>query len=52
MKKAVRKTGDYGIGIMIHSVHMTDDVRAGPITIGPARYGRAPRLTVHALLAK
>ena len=28
MKKAVRKTGDYGIGIMIHSVHMTDDVPA------------------------
>jgi hypothetical protein len=28
MKKIVRKTGDYGIGIMIHSVHMTDDVPA------------------------
>jgi hypothetical protein len=28
MKKTVRKTGDYGIGIMIHSVHMTDDVPA------------------------
>jgi catechol 2,3-dioxygenase-like lactoylglutathione lyase family enzyme len=26
MQKVVRKTGDYGIGIMIHSVHMTDDV--------------------------
>ena len=28
MKKTVRKTGDYGIGIMIHSVHMTDDAGA------------------------
>jgi hypothetical protein len=28
MKKTVRQTGDYGIGIMIHSVHMTDDVPA------------------------
>jgi hypothetical protein len=28
MKKTVRKTADYGIGIMIHSVHMTDDVPA------------------------
>jgi hypothetical protein len=28
MKKTVRTTGDYGIGIMIHSVHMTDDVPA------------------------
>jgi len=28
MKKTPRKTGDYGIGIMIHSVHMTDDVPA------------------------
>src|SRR5258708_13032292 len=26
MDKIVKKTGDYGIGIMIHSVHMTDDV--------------------------
>lgn len=28
MKKAVQKTGDFGIGLMIHSVHMTDDVPA------------------------
>ena len=28
MKKVVQKTGDYGIGMMIHSVHMTDDVPA------------------------
>ena len=28
MQKEVKKTGDYGIGIMIHSVHMTDDVPA------------------------
>jgi hypothetical protein len=28
MQKTVRKTGDYGIGLMIHSVHMTDDVPA------------------------
>ncbi|MDQ7908552.1 hypothetical protein RB614_28880 [Phytohabitans sp. ZYX-F-186] len=26
MEKTVRKTGDFGIGLMIHSVHMTDDV--------------------------
>jgi len=26
MEKTVRKTGDHGIGIMIHVVHMTDDV--------------------------
>lgn len=26
MQKVVTKTGDYGIGIMIHVVHMTDDV--------------------------
>ncbi|MEV4102704.1 hypothetical protein AB0J42_20815 [Nonomuraea sp. NPDC049649] len=26
MQKQVKKTGDYGIGLMIHSVHMTDDV--------------------------
>ena len=26
MQKQVKKTGDYGVGIMIHSVHMTDDV--------------------------
>jgi catechol 2,3-dioxygenase-like lactoylglutathione lyase family enzyme len=26
VQKQIRKTGDYGIGIMIHSVHMTDDV--------------------------
>ena len=26
MKKDIKTTGDYGIGIMIHSVHMTDDV--------------------------
>jgi len=26
MKKVVKKTGDYGIGQMIHVVHMTDDV--------------------------
>ena len=26
MEKQVNKTGDYGVGIMIHSVHMTDDV--------------------------
>ncbi|MGW0590583.1 hypothetical protein [Streptosporangium sp. NPDC002607] len=26
MERAVKKTGDYGIGLMIHSVHMTDDV--------------------------
>jgi hypothetical protein len=28
MRKTVKKTGDYGIGLMIHSVHMTDDVPA------------------------
>src|SRR5262245_24304299 len=28
MQKAVRKTGDFGIGLMIHSVHMTADVPA------------------------
>lgn len=28
MRKTVRTTGDYGLGIMIHSVHMTDDVPA------------------------
>jgi catechol 2,3-dioxygenase-like lactoylglutathione lyase family enzyme len=28
MKKTVKQTGDFGIGIMIHSVHMTDDVPA------------------------
>ena len=26
MERVVRKTGDYGIGLMIHSVHMTDNV--------------------------
>ena len=26
MEKNVRTTGDFGIGLMIHSVHMTDDV--------------------------
>jgi catechol 2,3-dioxygenase-like lactoylglutathione lyase family enzyme len=26
VQKQVKKTGDYGIGLMIHSVHMTDDV--------------------------
>jgi acyl-CoA carboxylase subunit beta len=28
LQKTVAKTGDYGIGLMIHSVHMTDDVPA------------------------
>ena len=28
MKKTVQRTGDFGVGIMIHSVHMTDDVPA------------------------
>jgi catechol 2,3-dioxygenase-like lactoylglutathione lyase family enzyme len=28
LQKTVTKTGDYGIGLMIHSVHMTDDVPA------------------------
>jgi hypothetical protein len=28
VQKQVKKTGDYGIGLMIHSVHMTDDVPA------------------------
>jgi hypothetical protein len=28
MKQQAVKTGDYGIGQMIHSVHMTDDVPA------------------------
>jgi hypothetical protein len=28
VQKVIKKTGDYGIGIMIHSVHMTDDVPA------------------------
>ncbi|GAA1261903.1 hypothetical protein GCM10009677_11880 [Sphaerisporangium rubeum] len=28
MRKQVQKTGDFGIGLMIHSVHMTDDVPA------------------------
>lgn len=27
MQKQVAKTGDFGIGLMIHAVHMTDDVR-------------------------
>jgi hypothetical protein len=26
VRKQVKKTGDFGIGLMIHSVHMTDDV--------------------------
>ena len=26
MRRQPKKTGDYGIGLMIHSVHMTDDV--------------------------
>jgi len=26
VKKAVKKTGDYGIGLMIHAVHVSDDV--------------------------
>ena len=26
MQKEVKKTGDFGMGLMIHSVHMTDDV--------------------------
>ena len=28
VQKSVRKTGEFGIGMMIHSVHMTDDVPA------------------------
>lgn len=28
MEKVVKKSGDYGIGLMIHMVHMTDDVPA------------------------
>jgi catechol 2,3-dioxygenase-like lactoylglutathione lyase family enzyme len=28
MQRQVKKTGDFGIGLMIHSVHMTDDVTA------------------------
>ncbi|WAH97695.1 VOC family protein [Arthrobacter sp. MMS18-M83] len=28
MEKIVKKTGDHGIGLMIHMVHMTDDVPA------------------------
>jgi hypothetical protein len=39
MKKTVRTTGDYGIGIMIHSVHMTDDVP--PSTGSTRRYSAA-----------
>ncbi len=27
MQKPVAKTGDFGIGLMVHAVHMTDDVR-------------------------
>jgi hypothetical protein len=27
VQKQVPKTGDFGIGLMIHAVHMTDDVR-------------------------
>jgi hypothetical protein len=28
LQKTATKTGDYGIGLMIHSAHMTDDVPA------------------------
>jgi catechol 2,3-dioxygenase-like lactoylglutathione lyase family enzyme len=28
VEKQIKKTGDYGIGLMIHAVHMTDDVTA------------------------
>ncbi len=27
MRKTVKKTGDYGIGLMIHVIHMSDDVK-------------------------
>ena len=30
MKKQVKVTGDYGLGQMVHVVHMSDDAEAAP----------------------